>query len=179
MDFNGSDEEDEAFVVAHNRVDVAKRIGAVAKAVGMYYAATYLNKSTRRQSILSGEDWVMRTLHVSKDCYDMFRMSSTLLDRLHDVLVSSYGLKSSSKMSSKEALGMFLWTIGAPQSFVQVKNRFERSKETISRKFNEVLHSVYLLAKDLAKPRDPNFTTIHPRLLGDRFEPHFNNCIGA
>ena len=82
-------------------------------------------------------------------------------------------------MSSMESLGMFLWTLGAPQSFIQVKNRFERSKETISRKFSEVLHSVYLLSRDVVKPKDPHFTTIHQRLLGARFEPHFNNCIGA
>jgi hypothetical protein len=49
-------------------------------------------------------------------------MSRPLFDRLHDLLVSSYGLASSSKMTSIEALAMFLWTVGAPQSFVQVKN---------------------------------------------------------
>ncbi|XP_062204812.1 protein ALP1-like [Phragmites australis] len=145
----------------------------------MYYADTYLNKSRRRESILSGHDWVMHTLNIPKDCYDMFRMSRPLFDTLHNLLVSSYGLKSSSNMSSIEALGMFLWTIGAPQSFTQVKNRFERSKETISRKFNEVLDSIYLMSIDVVKPRDPEFTMVHPRLQGSRFAPYFNNCIGA
>ncbi|XP_062230104.1 protein ALP1-like [Phragmites australis] len=121
----------------------------------------------------------MHTLNIPKDCYDMFRMSRPLFDTLHNLLVSSYGLKSSSNMSSIEALGMFLWTIGAPQSFTQVKNRFERSKETISRKFNEVLDSIYLMSIDVVKPRDPEFTMVHPRLQGSRFAPYFNNCIGA
>lgn len=166
-------------MVARNQLDMMKQYGAVTCAFGMYYTDTYLNKSERIEPDESGHDWVMKTLRVPKDCYDMFRMSRPLFDRLHDLLVTSYGLKSSNKMSSIEALGMFLWTIGAPQSFTQVKNRFARSKETISRKFNEVLESVYLLSADIVKPRDPNFTNIHPRLLGSRFYPHFNNCIGA
>jgi hypothetical protein len=70
-------------------------------------------------------------------------------------------------------------TIGAPQSFVEVKNRFQRSKETISRKFNEVLDCVYQMAKEIVKPKDPNFITTHQNLLSDRYVPHFNNCIGA
>jgi hypothetical protein len=82
-------------------------------------------------------------------------------------------------MASIEALGMFLWSVGALQSFVQVKNRSKRSKETISRKFNEVLDCVYRMAKELVKPIDPNFMTPHPKLLSDRFAPHFNNCISA
>jgi hypothetical protein len=106
-------------------------------------------------------------------------MSRQLFDSLHELLVSSYGLTSSSKMISIEALAMFLWTIGAPQSFVQVKNRFKRSKETISRKFTEVLDCVYRMAKEVVKPIDRDFTSPHQKLLKPRFAPHFNNCIGA
>lgn len=173
------EDEDETFVVASRQLDMMRKVGPVLTAFGMLYAETYLNKSKYREVTLAGYDWVMRNLNFPQDCYDMFRMSRPLFERLHNLLVTSYGLKSTSKMDSIEALGMFLWTIGAPQSFVQVKNRFERSKGTISVKFEEVLQSVYLLSKDLVKPRDPHFTTIHPRLLGDRFQPHFNNCIGA
>src|SRR6266498_5659442 len=96
MEFNGSDEEeDEAIVVARNQVDMMRKFGTMVTAFGMYYAETYLNKSERRESILSGNDWVMRTLNVLKDCYDMFRMRRPLFERLHDLLVSSYGLESS------------------------------------------------------------------------------------
>jgi hypothetical protein len=38
-------------------------------------------------------------------------------------------------MSSIESLAMFMWIIGAPQSIRQAENRFERSTETVSRKF--------------------------------------------
>jgi hypothetical protein len=116
---------------------------AVVAGIGMFYTEIYLNKAARRQLVVCGFDWVMRTLNDPNKCYEMLRMSRPLFDRLHDLLVSSYGLASSSKMTSIEALAMFLWTVGAPQSFVQVKNQFQRSKETITRKVNEVLDCVY------------------------------------
>ena len=49
----------------------------------------------------------------------------------------------------------------------------------ISRKFDEVLHSVYLLSIHSTKPRDPEFRTMHPWLQGPQFLPCFDNCIGA
>ena len=107
---------------ALNQVDTLMKFGTVAIIYGMYYAETLLNKSKRRESLLPGYVWVMRTLSDPKECYEMFRMSRPLFERLNDLLVLSYGLTSSSKMTSIEALAMFLWTIGASQSFVQVKN---------------------------------------------------------
>jgi len=138
-----------------------------------------MNKTKKMRTGVSGYEWVMRTLNDPTACFNMFRMSRELFNRLHDVLVSSYGLKSTRKMSSIECLAMFLWIIGAPQSFRQAKNRFKRSTETISRKFDKVLHIVYMLSADIIKPRDPKFRTVHPRLQGAQFSPLFNDCIGA
>ena len=63
-----------------------------------------------------------------------------------------------------EALGLFLWICGAPQSLRQVEDRFTRSLETICRKFDKVLESVNKLAVDIIKPKDPKFKNVHPRL---------------
>jgi hypothetical protein len=60
-----------------------------------------------------------------------------------------------------------------------VKNVFSHSTETVSRKFNEVLDSITLLAADVIKATDPQFRTVHPRLQEARFWPHFKDCIGA
>jgi hypothetical protein len=182
MDISSSDdEEDMSMTVALNRVETLRNFEIVAAGLGMFYAHNYLTKPARKEPKMSSYEWVMITLSDPTDSYEMCRMSRPLFDRLHDrpLLVSSYGLTGSRKMASIEALGMFLWTVGAPQSFVQVKNRFKRSKETISRKINEVLDCVYRMAKELVKPIYPNFTTPHPKLLSDRFAPHFNNCISA
>ena len=64
---------------------------------GMYHD-TYFNKAKRRKPIETGHDWVMRNLDNSTKCYNMFRMSRPLFDRLHDLLVESYGLKSTKKV---------------------------------------------------------------------------------
>jgi hypothetical protein len=54
-------------------------------------------------------------------------MNPDVFMSLHNLLVSAYGLKSTRNVSSVEALAMFLWIVGGPQSFSQAENRFERS----------------------------------------------------
>jgi hypothetical protein len=150
---------------------------------GMYKYAMHIDKHlTRaeyRQPAMTGLEWVHKKLGDRKACYNMFRMSPTMFLRLHDLLVQSYELKSSSKSTSVEALTMFLWMVGAPQSVRQAEDRFERSMGTVSRLFNKVLQSVIKLAIDVIKPADPQFTTMHPRLRNRRFFPYFKDCIGA
>jgi hypothetical protein len=65
------------------------------------------------------------------------------------MLVERYGMQSIKKMTSLEALAMFLWMCDAPQSMRQADNRFERSLGTCSNKFDKVLCSVMKLAVDI------------------------------
>jgi hypothetical protein len=134
---------------------------------------------SRRTMVETGIQWVEQTLENSDDCFDMFRMRRTVFRRLHDTLVDSYGLLPSRGVSTTEALGIFLWACGGPQSFRQIRNKFGHSLETISRKYSEVLNAVYKMSSDVIKPKDPNFIEIHPRLRESRFWPHFKDCIGA
>lgn len=62
---------------------------------------TFLNKSKYREPEVTGYDWVIRILNNPTSCYDMFKMSRELFYKLHDSLVSFYGLVSS-KMSCRE-----------------------------------------------------------------------------
>jgi hypothetical protein len=119
---------------------------------------------SRRTMVESGIQWVERTLENSNDCFDMFRMRRTVFRRLHDTLVESYGLLPSRGVSTTEALGIFLWACGGPQSFRQIRNKFGHSLETISRKYSEVLNALYKMSSDIIKPKDPNFIEIHPCL---------------
>jgi hypothetical protein len=82
---------------------------------GMYHD-TYMHKNKRRTAPESGQEWVMRNLADETECYKLFRMTPPMFYKLHDLLVQSYGLKSTSKSSSIEAVGMFLWMVGASQS---------------------------------------------------------------
>ncbi|XP_062188875.1 protein ALP1-like [Phragmites australis] len=165
------------------KLDIAlkrrKLVLDAANVFAMYYGQTFLKKAARRQPDVTGYDWVIKTLNQPRSCYKMFRITRAVFDSLHDTLVSNYGLKSTSSMTSIDSLAMFLWTCGAPQSFSQIDNRFERSNETISRKLAYVLNCVNNLAVDIIKPRDPHFVAVHSRLQDPRFSPHFNDCIGA
>jgi hypothetical protein len=111
--------------------------------------------------------------------YKMLQMNPDVFMSLHDLLVSAYGLKSIRNVSSVEALTMFLWIVGGPQSFSQAENRFERSLWTIHMKFKEVLLCLSKLGKDNIKPRDPTFSIEHAKVQEDRFWPHFKCAIGA
>jgi hypothetical protein len=64
-------------------------------------------------------------------------------------------------------------------SIRQVENRFERSTETINRKFNHVLNYLNRLVVDNIKPKDPQFSMVHSRLQEARFSPHFYGAIGV
>jgi hypothetical protein len=131
----GSDDEDETLEFAQHQLEMMEQYGAAICAFGMYYDSSILNKRPHREPEVTGYDWVMRSLNDPEECFNMFRMNRELFYRLHDLLLSTYGLQSTWHMSSIEALAMFLWIFGAPQSIRQAANRFERSKETIGRKF--------------------------------------------
>ena len=125
------------------------------------------------------DEWVERKVANRNRCYTIFRMKPSLLHQLHDLLVQSYGLKFSTKSTSVEALGMFLWMVGAPQFVRKAEDGFERSLSTVHSTFKKVLKSLVELAADIIKPEDPEFRTIHPRLRNQRFHTFFNKCIGA
>ena len=139
----------------------------------------YLNRAEYRVPKMTGLEWVHAKLASKKGSYNIFRMNPVMFFTLHDLLVEKYGLKSTSKSSSFEALGMFLCMVGAPQSVRQAEDRFERSLGTVSKMFNRVLKCLIRLAADIIKPVDLEFRTMHPRLRNPRFYPYFNNCIGA
>jgi hypothetical protein len=102
-----------------------------------------------------------------------------VFDNLHNLLLERYGLSATRKMTSTEALAIFLWICGGQQSMRQADNRFERSLGTISIKFDKVLECVVRLAIDIIRPKDLEFRTVHQRLRSSRFAPYFDNCIGA
>jgi hypothetical protein len=119
-----------------------RRIATAVLLLGMYHCDKYINKVVYRVPLESGYQWTMRTLGHRTQCYNMFRMHSDVFYSLHTLLVEMYGLKSTKKMTSIEALVIFLWMCGAPQSMRQADNRFERSLGTCSNKFDKVLSSV-------------------------------------
>ena len=64
----------------------------------------YLSRRPYRTPKLPGIEWVMDNLHDPERCYTMFRMNPEMFHKLHEVLTQTYGLKSSRKSTSLEAL---------------------------------------------------------------------------
>jgi hypothetical protein len=122
-------------------------------------------------------EWIAECLAYPNQFYNMFRMTVEVFWSLHDLLVSNYELKSTSDVSSIESLAIFLWIVGGPQSFSQAENRFVKSLWTVHMKFKEVLSCLSKLAKEYIKPRDPTFSSDHPKVREDRFWPHFSKML--
>ena len=85
-------------------------------------------------------------------------MDACILKSLSVELEMMYGLKQFRRMSVIEKVGMFLYTLALDASNREVHERFQHSGKTVSRNFNEVLCFVCLLAADLIKPVDLQFT---------------------
>jgi hypothetical protein len=180
-DISDSDSDDEnivAQVVPIIRSVQSSLLCAALLASDYYFK--YHEKNGSRIAGQSGYGWVMDTLETPGGSHHMFRMNASLFHSLHDLLVSSYGLKSSIHMSSMESLAIFLVTCGHGWSNSALCNIFRHSGETISRKFHEVLHCVVAMCKAYIRPIDPNFSTTHSRITDDdRMMSHFKDCIGA
>lgn len=135
--------------------------------------------AARSLPMMTGIQWVEERMKDPRKFYNCFRMRRSVFRMLHETLVATYGLQSTSQMSSIESLAIFLWMLGAPESNSQAADRFERSVSTISRKFHEVLDCVDRMAGDYIRPHDPTFTQVHEKIRQQRFWPHFKNAIGA
>lgn len=153
--------------------------GMLAFALEMASSSKSLPYASRRLPLVTGLQWVEEKEQDLKAFYAMFRMRRSVFYPLHDLLVEKYGLKSTSNISSKEALALFLWTLGTTQTTDNVADRFAHSRSVTNKKFHEVLECVDRMAGDYIRPMDPSFFEPHPILRKTRFWPHFKNAIGA
>ncbi|GKC05168.1 putative nuclease HARBI1 [Tanacetum coccineum] len=114
-----------------------------------------------------------------------FRMHSNVFLKLCGELESTYGLKASDRMTVVEKLGIFIYTLALGVSNRDVSKRFQRSGETISRAFHEVLEAItarskgfHGLAREMIKPKYPTFQETPPQIMNDkRYMPYFKDCI--
>jgi hypothetical protein len=89
-----NDEEDEEFILGMCQYSL--------------HIDKYLTRVEYRTPKVTGLEWVHDKLQSEKESYNMFRMTPSMFISLHDLLEEKYGLKSSTKTSSIEALGLFL-----------------------------------------------------------------------
>ncbi|KAL4568308.1 hypothetical protein LXL04_023917 [Taraxacum kok-saghyz] len=156
--------------------------------VAATYFYTYIYKEPCMTSIQTEEAWVNDILNGNPiRCVNVFRMSATMFRQLCNELEVHYGLKQSRRISVKEKVALFLYTLALGLSNRDVGERFQRSGETVSRAFHDVLESIcgrntgYMrLAREYIKPKDSTFQAIPPHIENDsRYMPYFKDCIGC
>ena len=107
-----SDDDDDDFMLAYAALELVND--------------NYDSRSNKSRTVpkVPGNVWTEIVLADADKCYETFRMRRPVFHLLYERLVSQYGLESTGELASKEALAMFLWTCGAPQSNRTVKNVF-------------------------------------------------------
>jgi hypothetical protein len=141
-----------------------------------YTLAPMINLPTPLPHV-TGRQWVELNMRDFRKCHDNFRMTPDSFIELHDTLVRYHGLRSTQEVESCEALGMFLWVCGTHKATRQIRNRFERSLDTISRKMAMVADDMYGFAQTIICPKDKTFSKVHNKLRP--YVPFFDGCIGA
>lgn len=132
-----------------------------------------------RNSALSGEQWTYEVLNGNpRRTVECCRMEAIVFRKLAAYLVKN-GLKPSRKICTNEKLMIFLWIIGRGCSNRDAQERFQRSGETISRIFNEVL-DVVVAVTDIWIKLPPQDAATPPEIaLNTKMWPFFKDCIGA
>jgi hypothetical protein len=83
-------------------------------------------------------------------------MSRDAFMQLHNMLLP-YGLPSTPKCDSIEALGMYVWTCAHHSVARECKYRFEWSLNTVSRKITAVANVMYKWAHTILVPADRHY----------------------
>ena len=113
---------------------------------------TYLDKNEVRTPAQSVFGWTLEELNTPGESHKMFRMNTSLFDKLHNLLVSTYGLESSVHMNSMESLAIFLLVCGHGMSTSALHAILEDSTDTISQKFDDVLIYLVSMCEDYIRP---------------------------
>ena len=120
-------------------------------------------------------DYIKRLVYSSDEtCIEQVRMNRTTFFKLCEMLQTLGGLKSSRNMLVDEQVTMFLHIISHHLKNRVIKHHFNRSGETVSRSFHNVLNAVIRLQDVLFKKPEP--------ITADSFDTRwkwFKNCLGA
>jgi hypothetical protein len=86
-------------------------------------------------------------------------MSRDSFMHLHNMLLP-FGLTSTDKCTSIEALGMYMWMCAHQATARECKYRFERSLDIVSRKVSEVANVMYGSAQTMLLAPDSHFAGV-------------------
>lgn len=104
-------------------------------------------------------------------CKDMLRLERAPFFRLCEILREQSLLRDTINACVEEQVAMFLNTIGHNLRNRVISTNFDRSKETVSRYFRQVLHAVGMLRNQYIMP--PSLETPTKIAGNRRFDPYF------
>ncbi|KAG8481572.1 hypothetical protein CXB51_026543 [Gossypium anomalum] len=120
-------------------------------------------------------DYVKRLVYASDEtCIEQVRMDRTTFFKLCEMLQTLGELKSSRNMLVDEQVAMFLHIISHHLKNRVIKHHFNRSGETVSRSFHNVLNAVIRLQDVLFKKAEP--------ITANSTDPRwkwFKNCLST
>ncbi|XVF56330.1 hypothetical protein PTKIN_Ptkin06aG0110400 [Pterospermum kingtungense] len=123
----------------------------------------------------SKREYVRRLVHENDEsCISQLRMNRAAFFKLCEMLQHIGGLKSTRNMNIDEQVAMFLHIIAHHVKNRVIRHNFQRSSETISRHFHNVLNAVMHLQEHLFRKPEPI-----PTNSTDNRWKWFKNCLGA
>ena len=163
MDNSGDEEElDQIICVAGRLIQV--------------YLEKYIMKTPCYTNSQTCYIWLMDLLRGNDTrCYNAFRMETNCLYMLLKDIEKVLG--GSKNICTAEVLAMFLYILRGGETNRNTQERFQRSNETVSRYFSQMLDILYNMARVLIKPLDPEFRSTPKEIERDtRYMPHFKVC---
>ncbi|KAL5172258.1 hypothetical protein HKD37_16G045047 [Glycine soja] len=134
-----------------------------------WYHNNYFVKEPTRNWELERHSFLNRLYRgTNKDCIEQLRLSKNAFFNLCRILQEKGGLVRTRNVPTTEAVSMFLHILAHNLKYRVVQFSYYRSKETISRQFNDVLRAVMKVSKD--------YLNFQPCTLEGA---EANKCIGA
>ncbi|KAG5054025.1 hypothetical protein JHK85_006535 [Glycine max] len=114
-----------------------------------WYHNNYFVKEPTRNWELEHQSFLNRLYRgTNKDCIEQLRLSKNAFFNLCRILQEKGGLVRTRNVPTTEAVAMFLHILAHNLKYRVVQFSYCRSKETISRQFNDVLRAVMKVSKD-------------------------------
>jgi len=157
-----------------------EKLLAIATLVGQYETPFY-DKTPSHTSVLTGSHYVEELLSSKNHqrIFDVLRMPLATFLALRDWCIDHDYLQPTRHMSVEEQLAIFLKIVGENATNRMAQERFQRSGDTISRAFNNVLDAMVELYTAIVKQPAASQPT-PPRIRNDpKMFPYFKDCLGA
>ncbi|KAF0740796.1 hypothetical protein Ae201684P_001819 [Aphanomyces euteiches] len=142
-----------------------------------YHFTSFVFKTPKRVSILSGRLWMAEMLGGNEEAFvENFRMPKAIFCALSRELEQHGHLYHSRQLDINEQLGIFLYFAGQHASSAQLQQRFQHSGETITRHLHALVKSILKLTSTYIQIPAENSHVPREIHANPKFYPFFEKC---